>query len=66
MTDEQFAEHLFNAHNSQGPNPWKTWDGKVVPVWAELNDQVRAKWLAVARAAQSSAIKEFVAATKRG
>lgn len=45
------AEQLFNAYNSQGPNPWKTFDGRDVPRWDSptMTDQVRAKWEAVAR-----------------
>ncbi len=42
------AERLFNAYNEQGPNPWKTFDGRDVPRWEALNDQVRAKWTAAA------------------
>lgn len=42
------AKKLFAAYNETGPNPWKTWDGKDVPKWDELNDQVRWKWEAVA------------------
>lgn len=50
------AESLFNAYNGQEPNPWKAWDGKPVPRWPELDAlphgaQVKAKWIAVARAA---------------
>lgn len=45
------AKELFNAYNEQGPNPWKTFDGRDVPKWDELNDQVRAKWIAVAEKA---------------
>lgn len=37
--------------NEQGPNPWKTFDGRDVPRWDQLNDQVRAKWCAVAECA---------------
>lgn len=47
-TDTQLAERMFNAYNAQGPNPGKTWDGKDVPAWAALNDQVRGKWVAAA------------------
>lgn len=47
----ELAVELFDAYNEQGPNPWKTWDGKEVPRWDALNDQVRAKWTAVARRA---------------
>jgi hypothetical protein len=48
------AEQLFNAYNEQGPNPWKTWDGKDVPRWDAINDQVRAKWRAVADVADKA------------
>lgn len=44
------AEKMFDAYNEQGPNPWKAWDGKDVPRWDALNDQVRAKWRAAAGA----------------
>jgi hypothetical protein len=47
---EDIARRMFEAYNQQGPNPWKTWDGKDVPRWPELNDQVRGKWVAAARA----------------
>ena len=46
---EDIARRMFEAYNAQGPNPWKTWDGKDVPRWPELNDQVREKWMAAAR-----------------
>lgn len=45
---EKTATALFNAYNDQGPNPWQTFDGRPVPKWPELTDQVRAKWRAVA------------------
>lgn len=45
-TIETKAIAAFGRYNAQGPNPWKTWDGKAVPRWDELNDQVRAKWRA--------------------
>jgi hypothetical protein len=50
----ELGEALFNAYNDQGPNPWKTFDGRDVPRWPDLSDQVRAKWRAVARAAQGT------------
>lgn len=43
------AKQLFEAYNEQGPNPWKTFDGRDVPRWELTSDQVRAKWEAVAR-----------------
>lgn len=48
------AREMFEAYNSQGPNPWKTFDGRDVPKWDELGEQVTAKWLAAAREALSS------------
>jgi hypothetical protein len=45
---EHKAERIFNAYNAAGANPGKTWDGKPVPTWAGLNDDVRAKWVAAA------------------
>lgn len=44
-------EAAYNRYNEQGPNPWKTYDGKDVPKWSELpekknGDQVQAKWRA--------------------
>lgn len=50
VTTTTLAEKMFNAYNEQGPNPWKTFDGRDVPRWDGLNDQVRAKWLAAAEA----------------
>lgn len=51
-TDEDRAKQMFGAYNEQGPNPWKTFDGRDVPKWDELNDQVRAKWTAAAAKAR--------------
>lgn len=45
---EEVARTMFDAYNAQGPNPNKTWDGKDVPPWEALNDQVRGKWKAAA------------------
>lgn len=45
---EDLARSMFNAYNAQGPNPWKTHDGKLVPKWEELGEQVQAKWRAAA------------------
>lgn len=53
MDYESMAHAMFDAYNEQGPNPWKTHDGRAVPRWQELNDQVRGKWEAAAwRAAE--------------
>lgn len=48
---ETLARALFEAYNEEGPNPWKTFDGRDVPRWEGLTDQVRAKWIAAARRA---------------
>lgn len=47
----ELAQGMFNAYNKCGPNPWKTFDGRDVPRWGEVNDQVRAKWTAAAQLA---------------
>lgn len=46
------AEAMFDAYNKHGPSPWKTFDGRDVPRWSELNDAVREKWVAAARVAR--------------
>lgn len=48
---EDLALRMFNSYNFHGVNPWKTFDGRDVPKWEELNDQVREKWVAAAKAA---------------
>ncbi len=48
MLQKSMAQQMFEAYNAQGPNPNKTWDGKDVPTWENLNDQVRGKWDAAA------------------
>lgn len=57
---ESRAQQMFEAYNAQGPNPWKTFDGREVPRWPELSDQVRGKWVA---AAKSSRTVEDIART---
>lgn len=47
----QLAMKMFQSYNAQGPNPNKTWDGKDVPPWEKLGDQVQGKWLAAAECA---------------
>lgn len=47
----KMAEALFNAYNDQGPNPWKTFDGRDVPRWPDLSIQVKIKWEAAAERA---------------
>lgn len=53
MTDEQIARRMYQAYNDQGPNPWRTFDGRTVPTWDEINDQVRGKWGAAAKEARA-------------
>lgn len=45
------AKAMFDAYNEQSPNPWKTFDGRDVPRWEQLGEQVRLKWVAAANAA---------------
>lgn len=40
----------FAEYNSAGATPWKTFDGRDVPRWPALNDDVRAKWTAAVKA----------------
>lgn len=47
---EAHAAEAFDAYNRCGPNPGKTHDGKDVPPWERLGDQVQAKWRAAAKA----------------
>lgn len=43
---------MFEAYNAAGPNPGKTFDGRDVPKWEQLEghagEQVRGKWKAAA------------------
>lgn len=40
------AESAFNAYNETGSTPWKTFDGRDVPRWDAITEQVREKWRA--------------------
>lgn len=44
------AREMFNAYNERGG--WKTFDGRDVPKWEALGDEVRARWVAAAGAAR--------------
>lgn len=46
---QDIASQMFIAYNAAGANPWRTFDGRAVPPWADLTDEVRAKWVAAAR-----------------
>jgi hypothetical protein len=52
MDEVTLAQEMFQAYNDQGPNPWKTFDGRDVPRWPELSEQVQAKWRASAHKAK--------------
>lgn len=43
------ARRMFNAYNEKGG--WKTFDGRPVPKWEDLGDEVRSRWAAAAEAA---------------
>ena len=53
MSTDELAQKLFHAYASAPPNPWLTHDGKTVPLWNELNDIVRGKWVAAAKEARA-------------
>lgn len=52
LRETVLAKKLFDAYNEEGPNPWKTFDGRDVPRWDAINDAVRAKWTAAAKKAR--------------
>ncbi len=56
--DEILAITLFGSYNDQGPNPWKTFDGRDVPQWGALSEQVKNKWIAAAQKARELLIKD--------
>ena len=45
-----YARRAFDAYNNAGANPGKTFDGRPVPAWENLNDDVREKWCAAVAA----------------
>jgi hypothetical protein len=51
VTNFELARKMFEAYNEQGPNPWKTFDGREVPRWDGINEAVRMKWNAAAMTA---------------
>ena len=50
---DKAAKLAFNAYNDAGANPGKTFDGRPVPSWENLNDDVRAKWVAAEKPVRS-------------
>jgi hypothetical protein len=57
------AERMFNAYNEQGPNHWKTFDGRPVPRWSDTGEQVQAKWIAAAQLAVDAFVPATLGAT---
>ena len=53
------GQDLFETYNAAGANPGKTHDGKPVPEWKNLTDDVRAKWAAVEDRAKKVAFATF-------
>jgi hypothetical protein len=49
----------FEAYNSHGPRAGLTHDGKPVPAWPDLSDDVRAKWAAAEKAAGKARLEQF-------
>ena len=45
----------FEAYNAHGPNAGKTHDGRLVPAWEDMTDDVRSKWEAAAVAVKAQA-----------
>ena len=48
---QKFAETLYGKYNDTGPNRWRTFDGRQVPNFDAVGDQVQAKWCAVSATA---------------
>lgn len=46
----RIACFAFEAYNSVGEKAWMTFDGRPVPRWPALNDEVREKWTAAVKA----------------
>lgn len=44
----EYARGMFNAYNATPPNPGLSWDGRPVPKWEDLNEQVQGKWAGAA------------------
>jgi hypothetical protein len=59
MNPKSPGQASFEAYNSHGANPGKTYDGKPVPTWKNLSDDVRAKWAAAELAAGRLRLGQF-------
>lgn len=55
----ELARDMFNAYNERGG--WKTFDGRPVPKWEDLGDEVQARWVAAAGATRPKIEFEMVA-----
>jgi hypothetical protein len=53
------GQQSFEAYNNAGANPGTAWDGKDVPLWNDLPDNVQAKWAAAEKAAGRLRLAEF-------
>lgn len=56
---KQPGQTSFEAYNTAGANPGKTYDDKPIPAWENLSDDVRTKWAAAERAAVSDHYRLF-------
>ena len=59
MNNKAPGQTSFEAYNEAGANPGKTYDGKPVPTWENLSDDVRAKWAAAEKAAERVRMEQF-------
>lgn len=46
LSTAEVAEGMFNAYGEHCG--WKTFDGRDMPRWADINDAVRSHWFAAA------------------
>jgi len=56
---KQPGQTSFESYNAAGIHPGKTHDGKPVPTWENLSDDVRAKWAVAERAAGRLCLEQF-------
>lgn len=60
MDLHELSKATFEAYNAGGDNPGHTFDGRPVPKWEELTDDVRLKWSYAARRASSLTARHLV------
>jgi len=56
---KSLGQIAFEAYNGAGANKGLTYDGKPVPAWPDLSEDVRAKWEAAAAAVRRPAKDAF-------